>query len=309
MQSGHGRLLRDELTELQINVGFLCNQACEHCHVEAGPKRTEIMTRETADQILTWARANNIKSVDITGGAPEMCPEFRYMVDEFLDMGAHVISRCNITVLYEPAGVGLAQWYADRKVHLICSMPCYTKENVDAQRGKGVFDKSIQGLIDLNAVGYGVQDDLQLDLVYNPGGAFLPPSQESLETDYRQRLLDDFGIRFTNLLALANLPVKRFEHFLERTGQLEDYQDLLEENFNATTVPGLMCKRTVSVDWQGRIYDCDFNQMLEMPAGGHRERYLWDIEAAQMKDEPIATDKHCFGCTAGAGSSCGGALA
>lgn len=307
-QHGLGSLKRAQLTELQVNVGKLCNQACSHCHVDAGPKRTEIMTPETMSRIVAWLEGAGIAHVDITGGAPELNPGFRRFVDDILRADARVTSRCNLTVLFESGQEGLAQWYADRRVRLVCSLPCYSRRNVDAQRGKGVFGKSIEALKRLNELGYGSGSDLVLDLVYNPGGASLPPSQESLQEEYRERLWEDFGIRFNNLFTLANLPINRFAHFLERQGKSEEYQRLLVDNFNPDTVNGLMCRHIISVDWEGRVYDCDFNQMLEMPMGVNGVRHLWDIDSRALANQPIRVDRHCFGCTAGAGSSCGGAL-
>jgi len=311
--NGCGPLLRAPLTQLQINVGRLCNQACEHCHVEAGPKRTEIMSAEVAERIVEWAGANNIQSVDFTGGAPEMNPSFRFMVKAFRDMGASIIVRCNLTVLFEPGQSDTAEFFAEMGVNVVCSLPCYTKDNVEAQRGKGVFDKSIRGLQKLNELGYGIDDGKQLDLVYNPGGAFLPPEQATLDNDYRERLWNDFGIRYNNLLTLANLPVNRFRHYLERIGELDSYQRLLFDNFNPDTVPALMCRHLVSVDWLGRTFDCDFNQMLDMPLGSTSDsprshRYLWELVSDDLANDDIAIGPHCFGCTAGAGSSCGGSL-
>jgi len=306
---GVAPLVRAPLDELQVNLGRLCNQACHHCHVDAGPKRTEIMRAQTMRLILAWARDARIGKVDLTGGAPELNPGFRDFVDGFLAMGAAVTSRCNLTVLLEPGQEDLAAWYAARHVRLVCSLPCYTRENVDAQRGDGVFGRSIEALHALNALGYGTDPDLALDLVYNPGGPFLPPPQMKLESDYRERLGQDFGIRFTRLLTLANLPINRFRHALARDGKLEQYEALLRERFNPETVPGLMCRHLVSVDWLGRVYDCDFNQMLDLPVGGRSPQYLWDTDAGAYAGKAIALGEHCFGCTAGAGSSCGGALA
>ncbi len=305
---GLGTLTRAPLSELQVNVGRLCNQACNHCHVDAGPKRTEIMDRETMKKILDWSRRTEITKVDITGGAPETNPDFRWFVDGFIALGTAVTSRCNLTVLFEPGQEDLAAWYAERRVRLVCSLPCYTKKNVDAQRGKGVFDKSIKVLKILNAHGYGQENGLPLELVYNPGGAFLPPAQEKLEADYRKRLYEDFGIQFSHLLMLANLPINRFAHYLERTNQGERYQQLLVDNFNPATVSGLMCRHLINVDWLGHVYDCDFNQMLDLPLEDKSHRYLWEIEAGALAERPIAIGHHCFGCTAGSGSSCGGAL-
>jgi radical SAM/Cys-rich protein len=230
------------------------------------------------------------------------------MVDRFLGNGTGVTSRCNLSILLEPGYFDTAQWYAEREVHLVCSLPCYTESNVDAQRGNGVFDKSIEALRLLNGLGYGDDEKRVLDLVYNPGDAFLPPAQEQLEADYKRHLLDEFGIVFNKLLTITNLPISRFAHYLDRTGQRQDYLQLLVDNFNARTVSALMCRHLVSVDWQGRIYDCDFNQMLGLPYRGSKERYLWDLQPEDVFDKPIAVGAHCFGCTAGAGSSCGGAL-
>jgi len=307
-ENGLAPLRRAELRELQINLGKLCNQACNHCHVDAGPKRSEIMSWSTASKILDWAHRHAIRRVDITGGAPEMNPGFRALVDQFLANGTHVTSRCNLSILLEPGYTDIAQWYADRSVHLVCSLPCYTESNVDAQRGNGVFEKSIDALKLLNGLGYGQRNGLVLDLVYNPGGAFLPPAQEQLETDYKTHLRDEFGIVFNSLLTITNLPISRFAHYLDRTGQRQEYLQLLLSNFNSRTVDALMCRHLISVDWQGRIYDCDFNQMLSLPYGGSEAQYLWELQPADVYDKPIAVGQHCFGCTAGAGSSCGGAL-
>ena len=302
-------LQHEQPEELQINLGKLCNLACHHCHVDAGPKRTEIMTWETMQKVLVWAKQANIKRVDLTGGAPELNPHFRRFCDELIALGIEITSRCNITVLFEPGQEDLATWYAERGIRLVCSLPCYTEDNVDAQRGKGVFDKSIAGLQELNRLGYGKKNQLSLDLVYNPLGAFLPPAQMSLEEDYRQMLGDNFGIVFSNLLAITNIPINRFAHALERDGELADYQDLLVSNFNSATVDQLMCKYLINLDWEGRVFDCDFNQMLDIPLSGGDTRYLWDIEIDGVAGQAIATNRHCFGCTAGAGSSCGGVLA
>lgn len=302
-------LNRAGLSELQVNIGYLCNQACEHCHVEAGPKRTEMMSWETMERVLQWAGDNGIQRVDITGGAPELIANFRQFAKGFIERGIAVTCRCNITVLYEPGQEDLADWYAGHGIRLVCSLPCYSAKNVDQQRGKGVFGKSIAGLQKLNRVGYGRDPGLQIDLVYNPVGPHLPPSQQKLEADYKARLKQDFGIDFNSLLTITNLPIKRFEHYLSRTGQLESYHQLLVENFNPATVSPLMCRHLLSVDWRGYVYDCDFNQMLDMPMACDRRRQLWDIRSESLAGQPIAVGTHCFGCTAGAGSSCGGALA
>ena len=295
--------------ELQINLGKLCNLACHHCHVDAGPKRTEIMTWKAMQKILVWAKAAKIKKVDLTGGAPELNPHFRQFCEELLTLKIEITSRCNITVLFEKGQEDLAQWYADKKIRLVCSLPCYTEDNVDAQRGKGVFDKSIEGLQLLNSLGYGIEDSLPLDLVYNPGGDFLPPAQEQLEQDYRDMLGNNFDITFSTLLTITNIPINRFAHALKRDGKIENYQSLLVDNFNPMTVEDLMCRHLINLDWLGRVYDCDFNQMLDIPFSGADATYLWDLPIDDIEGKPIATNRHCFGCTAGAGSSCGGALA
>ena len=304
-------LLHSKPSELQINLGKLCNLACHHCHVDAGPKRKEIMTWETMQKILKWAKKSNIKRVDLTGGAPELNPHFKQFCQALLDMGVTITSRCNITVLFEKGQEELAEWYANNKIRLVCSLPCYTEDNVDAQRGNGVFDKSIKGLQLLNELGYGKKTELPLDLVYNPGGAFLPPPQDNLEKDYRKMLGDNFGIVFSSLLTITNIPINRFAHSLRRDGQLQDYQDLLVNNFNPQTIPDLMCRHLINVDWTGQIFDCDFNQMLDMPMlnlSDNNLRYLWELEPDKVENTPIKIDRHCFGCTAGSGSSCGGAL-
>ena len=301
-------LKRAALSELQLNIGYLCNQACEHCHVEAGPKRTEMMTWETMEKVTEWAVQNNIQAVDITGGAPEMIPGFRKFCDGLIEHGIRITSRCNITVQYEPGLEDLPQWYADRKVRLVCSLPCYTPENVDQQRGKGVFGKSISGLQAFNKVGYGRTDELTIDLVYNPIGPNLPPAQSTLEADYKSRLKKDFDIDFNSLLTITNLPINRFKHYLERTGQFASYEQLLVDSFNPATVAPLMCRHLISVDWQGYVYDCDFNQMLDLPLAATGRKQLWEIDGSQLENQSVALGNHCFGCTAGAGSSCGGAL-
>lgn len=308
LTGGLGLLARAPLSELQVNLGRLCNQACSHCHVDAGPKRTEIMQWRTMTRILSWFDTARLPRVDITGGAPELNPYFRKFVDGFIALGADITSRCNLTVLFEPDQQDLAGWYAHRRIRLVCSLPCYSKQNVDRQRGKGVFNKSIEALRLLNRHGYGLEEGLDLDLVYNPGGAALPPAQGQLEADYKTRLFDGFGIRFNRLLTLTNLPINRFAHYLQRTGQMQSYQQLLVDNFNPRSIPNLMCRHLLSVDWLGQVYDCDFNQMLALPLGEGDPRHLWELDPRAIEDAPIAVDRHCFGCTAGAGSGCGGAL-
>ncbi len=307
-------LSRARTTTLQINVGKLCNQACLHCHVEAGPKRTEIMSGAVADRVLSvLASSQTIGVVDFTGGAPELNAEFRRMVREARSLGHGVIDRCNLTVMFEPGMEWLPAFLADNEVRVTASLPCYSLDNVDKQRGKGVFEKSIAGLGQLNELGYGRADSgLALDLVYNPLGAFLPPSQADLEPQYKQQLRDRFGIEFNRLLTLTNLPVSRFADQLRRDGAYDGYMDLLQQSFNASTVSSVMCRSLVSVGYDGSLYDCDFNQMLELGLGLSEERRapsVWDIESFdEFEGRRIATGPHCLGCTAGAGSSCGGSL-
>jgi radical SAM/Cys-rich protein len=312
----HGRfpLVRTNVKSLQINVGKLCNMACHHCHVEAGPKRTEIMPHEVAERVVELIAANpGVETVDLTGGAPELNPSFRWLVAEARRLGRDVIDRCNFTVLFEPGMQDLAEFLAEHQVRVVASLPCYQAENVEKQRGRGAFDKSIEALGRLNELGYGRPGSaLELDLVYNPVGAFLPPPQEQLETKYRAELGRQFGLEFHRLLTITNMPIKRFAHLLERTGQHEAYMGLLVNHFNADTVPGLMCRSLLSVGWDGRFYDCDFNQMLEIELGAARAtgmRTVWDVTSLdELADQRIATGSHCFGCTAGSGSSCAGAL-
>jgi len=301
-------LRRTRARVLQINVGKLCNQTCIHCHVGAGPGRREIMSPETADRCIEWMRAHPMEVVDITGGAPELCPEFRRLVRAARETGAHVIVRCNLTVIFEPGQGGLPEFYRDQGVELVCSLPCYGAKNVDLQRGEGVFENSIRALAALNAVGFGLRDDLVLTLVYNPVGAGLPPDQQALEEAYRVKLRADFGIEFHRLYCLTNLPVTRFLHWLRQTEREEGYRQLLLDNFNPSTVDGLMCLDTINVGWEGELFDCDFNQMVDLPMGGRPRRYLWDLEPERLEGAPVATGEHCFGCTAGCGSSCGGAV-
>jgi radical SAM/Cys-rich protein len=308
-QHGVGELRRRELTTLQINVGKLCNQACQHCHVEAGPKRTEIMPAVVAERVLTLlASTPSIHTVDITGGAPELNANFRALVEESRRMGKNVIDRCNLTVLFEPGQELLADFLAAQKVEITASLPCYTETNVDQQRGKGAFEKSIRALRLLNAIGYGHPgSELALNLVYNPLGASLPPPQEKLEADYKTQLRENFGIEFNRLFTITNMPIKRFADFLFREGKHESYMALLANHFNRATVENLMCRELVSVGWDGKLYDCDFNQMLDLETPGRKT--IWDIDTfTGLAEMEIATRNHCFGCTAGAGSSCGGSL-
>jgi radical SAM/Cys-rich protein len=298
---------------LQVNVGKLCNLTCVHCHVNAGPKRKEIMVRETIERIVDWLARSNIPTVDLTGGAPEMIPDFRYFIEHVKELqpSRHVIDRCNLTILLERGYEDLSEFLAVNKVEIIASMPCYSPENVNAQRGEGVFEASIAALQLLNSLGYGTDPDLPLHLVYNPVGAFLPPSQDELEADYKRELKEHFGIVFNKLYALTNLPIGRFASYLRRNNKLDDYMRLLINAFNPATISGLMCRNTISVGWRGEVYDCDFNQQLGMQwsdNGEGKPLFLWDIDQDSLEDREIMTGDHCFGCTAGAGSSCGGAI-
>jgi radical SAM/Cys-rich protein len=311
---GVDRLRRDDVTTLQLNVGRRCNQACHHCHVDAGPTRTESMSDEVVVRVLELVRANRgIHTIDITGGAPELHPAFRAMVLAFRVQGRTVVDRCNLTVFFEPGMGDLPEFLAAHRVEIVASLPCYGPQNVDRQRGRGVFDRSIAALRRLNALGYATPGrGLRLHLVYNPLGASLPPPQAELEEEYRSALRRDFGIEFDRLFALTNMPIKRFANMLDRTGAYGRYMSLLVNHFNPATVPGLMCRSLLSVGYDGRLYDCDFNQMLEMPLGAAEAggpRTVWDVDSVgSLSGRRVATAPHCFGCTAGAGSSCSGAL-
>ncbi len=297
---------------LQINMGKLCNMTCRHCHVDAGPDRTgEMMSRETARLCLEAAARTGAHTVDITGGAPELNPNFRYLVDGAVNLGKHVIDRCNLTVLLVPALKDLPEWFAGRGVEIVCSLPHWRKRNTDSQRGDGTYEKSIEVLHRLNAVGYGQGDPKRtLTLVANPAGAFLPGNQAAMEREWRGGLLREHGLRFDRLLVLNNMPISRFLEWLEKSGNLERYMELLVTSFNAATITGLMCRNTLSVSWDGRIFDCDFNQMLDLAACAHSGTplHITSLEDQSLQNRPITTGRHCFGCTAGAGSSCGGAL-
>jgi radical SAM/Cys-rich protein len=300
---------RAQLETLQVNLGYLCNQQCLHCHVDAGPRRKEIMTLETITDVLGFLKQKKIKTLDLTGGAPEMNPEFFSLVKKARDMGVHVIDRCNLTVLLEPCFEKTASFLAENEVEVVASMPCYLEENVDAQRGKGVFDQSIKGLKLLNQYGYGVDEKLQLNLVYNPQGIDLPPSQQLLEPAYKKELKQRFDILFNHLYTITNMPIKRFGSTLLSKGLFDEYMQVLKNAYSKDNLPGVMCRTTLSVDWQGYVYDCDFNQMLELPAGISSEKlHISDLLQRDLNGQGIAIMDHCYGCTAGHGSSCGGAL-
>ena len=308
-------LAREPTTILQVNIGLYCNQACSHCHVESSPlRKEEVMSEETAQRLihLMDAAQGSIMTLDITGGAPELMAQFRPLVLAARERGIDVIDRCNLTVLYEPGQEDLPRFLADNGVQVVASLPCYSEANTDAQRGRGVFQRSIQALQDLNAVGYGVEGTgLSLDLMYNPGGAFLPPSEAALTEAYRSELGDTYGIQFSRLITLTNMPIKRFADYLHKEGKTEEYMKLLVESFNPAAAEGVMCRDLVSVSWDGRLFDCDFNQQLDMPMPGKGGGLtVHDIESLdQLTGKRLAVDNHCFGCTAGAGSSCAGATA
>jgi len=303
-------LCRVNVSTLQVILGYLCNQQCLHCHVNAGPNRTEIMTDKNIQVIIDYLDTHPTEVLDLTGGAPELNPHFRDLVKAARARNVTVIDRCNLTVLSEPGQEGLAVFLAENQVQVTASLPCYEQENVDGQRGKGVFEKSISGLQELNNLGYGeVGGNLELNLVYNPTGPYLPPPQVALESEYKKQLFEQFGIIFTQLLTLANMPIKRFGSTLISKGSFDDYMQLLVDSYNPDTLEQVMCINTISVDWQGYLYDCDFNQMLDLPlADNQGKMHIADLVATDLQSDKIATRQHCYGCTAGQGSSCGGAL-
>lgn len=308
--SAHGIELRSTNVEiLQINVGKLCNQACKHCHVDASPKRTEIMTRATVEACLDVLRTHKIPTLDVTGGAPEMIPDFRYLVTEAAKTGAKIIVRHNLTVMFEKNQTDLPEFFRANRVEVVSSLPYFTSQQTDAQRGTGVFDLSIAAIKRLNAVGYGIEDsNLILNLVYNPTGAFLPPAQAAIEADFRRELRARYDLHFNNLYTITNMPVARYLDWLRRSGNEESYLRKLVNAFNPAAVEGLMCRNTISVDWRGNLYDCDFNQMLELGISETIGRSIFNFAPEKFSDRAIKTAAHCFGCTAGAGSSCGGTI-
>jgi radical SAM/Cys-rich protein len=306
---GYPTLRRMKLQTLQINVGKLCNQTCRHCHVDAGPDRRELMSRENFEHCLRIIRESDVQTVDITGGAPEMNPHFEWFVKEVRRLNRHVIDRCNLTILSAPGFTHLPEFLAEHQVEVVASLPCYLEDNCDAQRGNGVFRKSIDALKLLNTLGYSQPDGhLRLSLVYNPTGPSLPPNQQKLELSYREQLRTRFGIEFNQLYTITNMPISRFLDDLLTSGRYDEYLTLLVNSFNRNAVDGLMCRSTVSVDWEGYLYDCDFNQMLNLPLAGLPRIHISSLNADDLTDRPIAIGRHCFGCTAGAGSSCQGAL-
>ena len=303
-------ITRGRIDSVQVNLGYRCNQSCVHCHVDAGPARVEEMSSDTIDAVLAFLRMNRPGTLDLTGGAPELNPNFRRLVREAAGLGVQVVDRCNLTILEDPDQAGLTEFLAEHQVQVVASLPCYLEGNVDAQRGRGVFEASIRGLHRLNAAGYGDGTrGLVLNLVYNPQGPVLPPPQVALEADYKRVLAERYGVRFDRLLTLANMPVKRFGSMLQSMGRFGEYLDLLKAAHREENLDEVMCRSLISVDWQGQVYDCDFNQMMGL-ALEHRGRPLSirDLAAGALEGRPIRVGEHCYGCTAGQGSSCGGAL-
>ena len=304
---------RGSLEILQVNLGYLCNQSCLHCHVNAGPKRKELMQDDNIQHILEVLRKTNAHTLDLTGGAPEMNPMFRDLVLAAREMGVNVIDRCNLTILLEPGYEGTAEFLAENEVQIVASLPCYLEDNVDGQRGKGVYQKSMDALRLLNELGYGDDDGrLTLTLVYNPTGPYLPPPQDSLQRDYKAFLMENFGIRFNQLFTITDMPIARFGSTLLSKGQFEEYMTLLKDAFSAANMQGLMCRNQLSIDWQGYVYDCDFNQMLNMNIRNpitSNKLHIREVLETALEDIPVRIADHCYGCTAGQGSSCGGALA
>ena len=309
-QTDFPAIKRDKLETLQVNLGYRCNQQCLHCHVNAGPTRKENMERDTAEQVLEFIKAANIKQLDLTGGAPELNPNFRYLVSEARKLDVHIVDRCNLTILFEPGQEDLAEFLAGHRVEVVASLPCYLKENVERQRGKGVFDASLAALHKLNEFGYGKPGTgLTLNLMYNPQGPSLPPSQAKLENDYREHL-NAYGIVFSNLYTLTNMPIKRFGSTLVSKGEFDAYMQLLRNNYQEENLANVMCRSLISIDWQGYVYDCDFNQMLDLPAklSNKPKTHIKDLMHVNIEGKSIVVKDHCYGCTAGQGSSCGGAL-
>jgi radical SAM/Cys-rich protein len=310
LESDFPPVTRGELQTLQVNLGYVCNMSCVHCHVNAGPNRTESMDLETIEQVLALLAREHIELLDLTGGAPELNPHFRYLVRQARALGVRVIDRCNLTVLFEPGQEDLAEFLAEQQVEICASLPCYLEDNVEEQRGKGVFADSIRAIRVLNELGYGRQAGLSFNLVYNPVGALLPPPQAGLQADYRRELGQRFDIQFDELLTITNMPISRFGAVLLAQNQYVSYMQLLRDNFSQANLDTVMCRNLLSVDWQGYVYDCDFNQMLDLPLlASDRRRHIANLSSGQeLVGNPIFTGEHCYGCTAGQGSSCGGAL-
>lgn len=302
---------RGQLDTLQVNLGYKCNQQCLHCHVNASPQRKEVMDSNTVDQVIAFMKNSGVNKIDLTGGAPELNPHFKKIVIAAVSAGIRVLDRCNLTILEEPGYQDMAQFLADHNVEIIASLPCYSEANVNEQRGKGVFAKSIRSLKKLNDIGYArAGSELVLNLVYNPIGPTLPPGQKELEAEYKKKLFDDFQIEFNELFTLANMPIKRFGSTLVSKGQFEEYMLLLKNAHSAENLKSVMCRTMVSIDWQGYVYDCDFNQMLglSLGAGSKSRLHINELSSIDLEGKDICIKDHCYGCTAGQGSSCGGAL-
>lgn len=309
-QAGLGTLKAKKTKILQLNLGKMCNQVCKHCHVDAGPDRKEIMSKDTMEVLLEKLPGSNVKTVDLTGGAPEMNPHFRWLVKALHQHGLHIMVRCNLTIiLANPKFHDLPAFFRDHRIEVISSLPFYRADRTDRQRGNGVFEKSIRALKMLNEVGYGKENSpLKLNLVYNPAGAFLPPPQESLEKEFKEALRKEYDVVFNQLYSITNLPISRYLEYLVNTDNYEGYMEELVDAFNPLAVEGLMCRDTLSVGWDGLLYDCDFNQMLDLTLDSNRRPHIKDLDFRALENRNIRTGRHCFGCTAGAGSSCGGAL-
>ena len=309
MKTAFPNIKKEFIDTLQINIGYKCNQACKHCHVNSSPSRTEMMSEEILNLIPKIIKKFNIKTLDITGGAPEMNPNFKKLVLSLKNQNINIIDRCNLTIFFEKGYEDLPDFLAENNVIITASLPCYEKENVEKQRGSGVFDKSINAIKILNKLGYGINETgLQLNLVYNPINPTLPPPQEKLETDYKNILYEKYNITFNNLYTITNMPINRYADFLKMTGELEKYFELLANNFNQNNLKNLMCKKTISVDWEGQIYDCDFNQQLKLKSLNGPKNLYELLNYSSPFNYQIAAKSHCFACTAGAGSSCGGSL-
>ena len=307
---GYPDLKADRVDTLQINLGWRCNQACKHCHLLAGPDHLEPMARDTIDEVIRVLEHWSIPRVDLTGGAPELNPHFEYLIGRLASSGTHILTRCNLTILLESGKEHLPEFYRDHRVELVCSLPYYQEDMVDRLRGAGVFQKSLEALHRLNRVGYGEpRSDLQLHLMYNPAGAYLPPEQEALEELFHRELSGRFGIHFHRLLTLVNMPIGRFKEFLERSQNYDRYMGKLVAGFNQATVVGLMCRSLISISWDGRLFDCDFNQALDLPLLEGLPQTIWDFDLPSLAIRPIRVEDHCYGCTSGGGSSCGGRLA
>ena len=301
-------IYREKLDTLQINLGYKCNQSCLHCHVNAGPKRKEMMNIRTMKEILNFIRLNKVKIIDITGGAPELNPHFRFLVKSAKELNCHVIDRCNLTILLELKNQNLADYLAKNNVEIIASLPCYQKENVDAQRGKGVFFQSIEALKILNSLGYGIENNLILNLVFNPQGTQLPPNQSKLQSEYKKKLKKEYGIHFNSLYTITNMPIARFGSTLISKGLFNKYLSLLKESFSNEALNNVMCKKLLSVDYKGYLYNCDFNQMLNIGLSKNKKQHISTIKKDDLNQLKINVADHCYGCTAGSGSSCTGTL-